>query len=207
MDILLLEDDVLLSDSIMEILQEQGFNVTSTTNAEDAIDLTYDNEYDFYIFDINLPNMSGLELLQSLKEADDNTPAIFISADVDIETISKGFEIGAKDYIKKPFAPAELLIRLNSKLEKKIFIEHKGIKYDSVSGDIHYKSKRVHLSYAQFQIFDSLMQNIGKVISRDTLMAKSEYGSDTALRVGINKIKKIFDLDIINVRSEGYLIE
>lgn len=207
MKILLLEDDNILSQSILDILKKQGFDTTIATNAEEAIDLTYDNTYDFYIFDINLPNMSGLELLQSLKEADDKTPAIFISADIDIDTIAKGFEIGAKDYIKKPFAPAELLIRLNAKLEKKIFIEHKDIRYDSISGEIYKDNKRIHLSYSQFKIFDCLFKNIGNIVKKDTLMEESEYGSDTALRVGIGKIKNTFDLKIINIRGEGYMIE
>ena len=207
MKILLLEDDNILSQSIVDILQEQDFNVTSITSAEEAIDLTYDNNYDFYIFDINLPQMSGLELLQSLKDADDKTPTILISADIDIDTIAKGFEIGAKDYIKKPFAPAELLIRLNSKLKKKVFIEYQDIKYDNISGEIHKNNKRIHLSYAQFRVFDCLFKNIGKVVEKDTLMEESEYGSDTALRVGISKIKNIFNLDIINIRGEGYMIE
>ena len=207
MKILLLEDDSVLSQSIVDILQEQGFDVESVANAEDAIDLTYDNTYDFYIFDINLPKMNGLELLQSLKEADDNTPTIFISADIDIDTIAKGFEIGATDYLKKPFAPAELLIRLNAKLQTKIFIEYKDIRYDSISGEIYQNNKRIHLSYAQFRVFDCLFKNIGKVVEKDILMEESEYGSDTALRVGIGKIKNTFGLDIINIRGEGYMIE
>ena len=207
MKILLLEDDVILSQSIVEILREQGFDITSTTNAEEAIELTYDNSYDFYIFDINLPKMSGLELLQSLKEADDKTPAIFISADIDINTIAKGFEIGAKDYIKKPFAPAELLIRLNAKLKKKIFIEHQDVRYDSVSGEIYKNNKRIHLSYSQFKIVDCLFKNIGKVVEKDILMEASEYGSDTALRVGIGKVKNTLSLEIVNIRGEGYMIE
>ena len=207
MKILLLEDDIVLSQSIVDILQEQGFDTTSATNAEEAIELTYDNNYDFYIFDINLPKMSGLELLQSLKEADDKTPTIFISADIDMDTIAKGFEIGAQDYIKKPFAPVELLIRLNAKLKKKIVIEHQDIRYDSISGEIYKNNKRIHLSYSQFKVVDCLFKNIGKVVEKDILMEETEYGSDTALRVGIGKVKNTLELDIVNIRGEGYMIE
>ena len=207
MKILLLEDDIVLSQSIVDILQEQGFDTTSATNAEEAIELTYDNNYDFYIFDINLPKMSGLELLQSLKEADDKTPTIFISADIDMDTIAKGFEVGAQDYIKKPFAPVELLIRLNAKLKKKISIEHQDIRYDSISGEIYKNNKRIHLSYSQFKVVDCLFKNIGKVVEKDILMEETEYGSDTALRVGIGKVKNTLELDIVNIRGEGYMIE
>lgn len=207
MDILLLEDDYNLAQSIEEILQTQNFNITKVVSAEEAIDLTYENKYDFYIFDINLPKMSGLELLQELRRSDDNTPTIFISANTDIDTISKSFSIGAQDYIKKPFAPVELLIRLNAKLKKNIIIKYQDIKYDSISGDIYKNEKIIYLSYPQFKIFDALIRNIGKVVQQDFLMEQTEYGSYTALRVGISKIKKLFDFNIINIRGEGYMLE
>jgi len=207
MRILLLEDDLLLSQTLVEILSEHGFEVTPVYNGEEAIELTYQQSYDMYLFDINLPDMSGIELLQSLKDADDQTPAIFISANIDIETIAKGFEVGAEDYIKKPFMPEELLIRLNAKLAKKMVIHYKNISYNTLSGDIFIDKERLYLSYAKFKIFDMLFRNIGKVVSKETLLDVSEYGSNKTLRVTIAKFKTLLDIDIKNIRGVGYTIE
>jgi DNA-binding response OmpR family regulator len=207
MKVLLLEDDMTLCETLVEILTQHGFNVTAVQTANDAIDITFENNYDIYLFDINLPDMSGIELLQSLKAADDATPTIFISANVDIETITKGFAVGAEDYIKKPFMPEELLVRLNSKLSHKMVIKHKNISYNVISEDIMLGSEKVYLSYAQFRLFDTLFKNIGKIVNKDILLEVSEYGSDNALRVALNKLKSIFDIEIKNIRGLGYTIE
>jgi DNA-binding response OmpR family regulator len=207
MKVLLLEDDNVLLETLLDILTQNGFNVTAVQNASEAIETTFKNDYDMYLFDINLPDMSGIELLESLKQADDTTPTIFISANVDIETISKGFEVGAEDYIKKPFMPEELLVRLNAKLAHKIVIRHSNVSYNIISGDILLDAKKIYLSYAQFRLFDVLFKNIGKVVNKDILLEVSEYGSDNALRVSLGKLKKILDIEIKNVRGLGYTIE
>ncbi len=207
MKVLLLEDDKLLSETLQEILTEHGFSVTSAFNATCAIDLTYENSYYIYLFDINLPDMSGIELLESLKKADDQTPTIFISANVDIETIAKGFEVGAEDYIKKPFMPEELLIRLNAKLENKMVIKYNNISYNTISEDIYLDKKKIYLSYAQLRLFDLLFKNIGRAVTKESLLDVSEYGSDNALRVAIKKLKTILGIEIKNIRGVGYIIE
>jgi DNA-binding response OmpR family regulator len=207
MKILLLEDDSILSETLVEILTHHGFKVTVVHSANQAIETTFENSYDLYLFDINLPDMSGIELLQILKEADDPTPTIFISANVDIETIAKGFEVGAEDYIKKPFMPEELLIRLNAKLANKIVIKQQNISYNIISDDIFVDGEKIYLSYAQFRLFDILFKNIGRVVNKDTLLEVSEYGSDNALRVAIKKLKTIFGIEIKNIRGLGYTIE
>jgi DNA-binding response OmpR family regulator len=207
MKILLLEDDTILSETLVEILTHHGFRVTAVYSANQAIETTFENSYDLYLFDINLPDMSGIELLENLKEADDRTPTIFISANVDMETIAKGFEVGAEDYIKKPFMPEELLIRLNAKLANKIVIKHQNISYNIISEDILIDGEKIYLSYAQFRLFDILFKNIGRTVNKDTLLEVSEYGSDNALRVAIKKLKTIFSIEIKNIRGLGYTIE
>ena len=207
MKVLLLEDDRVLSLTLIEILTQNGFNVTAVKNANDAIETTFKNAYDIYLFDINLPDMSGIELLKNLKDADDMTPTIFISANIDIETITKGFNAGAEDYIKKPFIIEELLVRLNSKLSNKMIIKHHKVSYNIISKDIIINNKKIYLSYAQFRLFDILFKNIGKVINKEVLLDVSEYGSENALRVAIKKLKTILNIEIKNIRGLGYTIE
>ena len=207
MKVLLLEDDTILSQTIYEILTQHDFEVTAVEKGQDAIDMTFLNSYDIYLFDINLPDMNGIDLLKSLKEADDQTPTIFISANDDIETIAKGFEVGAEDYIKKPFMPEELLIRLNAKLSNKMVILHKTVRYNTLSGDIFIGDKKTYLSYAQFRLVDILFRNIDKIVPKDELLEVTEYQSDNALRVSITKLKNLLDIEIKNIRGVGYTIE
>jgi len=112
--ILLMEDDRLLGETISELLTDDGYEVEWVKDGHSAAESTYDNSYSLYIFDINVPEINGFELLEDLRSASDNTPTIFISALVDLNSITKGFELGADDYIKKPFFPEELLIRVKS---------------------------------------------------------------------------------------------
>jgi len=207
MKILLLEDDIVLAETLCEILIQHGFDVATVEKGQDAIDMTFENSYDIYLFDINLPDMNGIDLLKSLKEADDQTPAIFISANEDIETIAKGFEVGAEDYIKKPFVPEELLIRLNAKLSRKMVICYQNIRYNTVSGDIFLDDKKVYLSYAQFKLVDMLFRNMDKAVTKDELLDVTEYHSDNALRVAITKLKTLLNIEIKNIRGVGYTIE
>ena len=207
MKILLLEDDTVLLQTLCEILNQHAFDVTAVEKGQDAIDMTFENSYDIYLFDINLPDMNGIDLLKSLREADDQTPAIFMSANEDIETIAKGFEVGAEDYIKKPFMPEELLIRLNAKLSKKMMICYQNIRYNIISGDIFVDDKKVYLSYAQFKLVDMLFRNMDKAVTKDELLDITEYHSDNALRVAITKLKTLLNIEIKNIRGVGYTIE
>jgi DNA-binding response OmpR family regulator len=102
MKLLLLEDDYTLGETLEEMLLEAGYQTDWVQNGEEVLEATFKNRYDLYIFDINVPKINGFDLLQELREADDNTPAIYISAMTDIVAISKGFSVGAQDYIVPP---------------------------------------------------------------------------------------------------------
>ncbi len=207
-DILLLEDDYELAETLQELLVENGYSVDMVHTGNDAIDASYDNKYALYVFDINVPDISGIELLESLREADDTTPTIFISALVDINTIAKGFEVGADDYIKKPFFPEELLIRVKAKLTHAT----KDIWYDSIryvpnKKELYVDGKLTALGEVQECLCDIFMSNIGNVLDKSILMDCLTQPSDTALRVAINKLKHTTNLPIKNVRGVGYILE
>jgi len=108
MEILLLEDDKILCESLKEFLESEGYSVDTAHRGTEVFDLTFAKTYDLYILDVNVPDTDGFDVLEALKEAGDETPAIYITALTDINSISKGFAIGAEDYIKKPFDPEEL---------------------------------------------------------------------------------------------------
>jgi DNA-binding response OmpR family regulator len=207
--ILLLEDDYELAQTIKELLEENSYIVDMVHKGNDAIDMSYENNYDLYVFDINVGDMSGLEILKSLRDADDMTPSIFISALVDMNSIAKAFEIGADDYIKKPFFPQELIIRVNAKFAHSsneiIYNEH--IKYIPSKKELYIDDKLVPLGEVQECLFDIFMQNIGRVLDKSILMECLTHPSQSALRVALNKFKHISSLELKNVRGIGYILE
>ncbi len=206
--ILLLEDEVDLAHTIKELLENEGYSVDLALKGEEAVDLSYENSYDLYIFDINLPDINGIEFLKDLKNADDKTPALFISALVDINTIAKGFEAGAEDYIKKPFLPQELIIRVNAKLKKTSQdIVYKNYRFDTNKKELFKDNKLIPLSGMLRCLCNEFMNNIGNTVDKTVLFDCLENPSDTALRVAINKLKQLSGLEIKNIRGIGYILE
>jgi len=208
-NILLLEDDTLLAETLQELLVSEGYDVTLVLDGGAAADASYEGRFDLYIFDINVPEINGLELLESLRDADDKTPAIFISALVDLNSITKGFEVGADDYIKKPFFPEELLIRVNSKLAQ---LTPSTISYGDLEFDPQKKLLRrggsvLALGEVQERLFELFITNIDQVMDKDILMECLEKPSPTALRVALTKLKQTTGLNIQNLRGVGYILE
>jgi DNA-binding response OmpR family regulator len=207
-NILLLEDDYELAETLQELLESSGYSVDLVHTGNNAIDAAYENRYELYIFDINVPDLSGIELLESLRNADDTTPTIFISALVDLNTISKGFEVGADDYIKKPFFPEELLIRVRAKLSQlNKDIQYNNIKYIPQKKELYIDDKIVALGEVQECLCDIFMNNIGNVLDKSILMDCLVHPSDSALRVALNKFKQTTNLPIKNIRGVGYILE
>lgn len=208
MRILLLEDDKMLAQTLKEILENNGYFVDLAYTYDQAVDFSYDSSYDLYLFDINLPEEDGISLAKSLKNAQDNTPVIFITALIDIDTITEAFNLGAEDFIKKPFYPQELLIRIEHKFKKQeqslIYMD---LELDIENEIVKKNGKIVDVGYNQFNILKALIENIGKPVKKDKLIELLDTPSDVGLRVMLNKIKKRFDLDIKNIRGKGYFLE
>ena len=205
--LLLLEDDPNLSKTLIKYLTREGYEIDWAKNGEEAVDLTYDNKYDLYLFDINVPLINGVDLLTSLREAEDFTPTIIISALVDITTVTKGFIAGADDYVKKPFDPQELLVRIKAKtatLKEKI--KFRDFEIDIQTKEIFYDSKLLSIGGVLRDIFISLVKNYPNPVVKDELMLFLEKPSDLALRVNISKLKKSLGIEIENVRGVGYKI-
>ena len=208
MRILLLEDDFVLGESIEEMLCEAHYTVDWARSGDDAAQLSFDHSYDLYLFDVNVPDINGFELLEQLREADDSTPTIFISALSDISSITKGFSLGADDYLKKPFFPEELLVRIEAKFAKVNQTIHCGaITYNPKTNDVTKDGSLITLGDVQFPLLRLFITNIGRTLTKESLFDLMEHPSDTALRVAINKLKQTTSWDILNVRGIGYRIE
>jgi len=205
MKILLLEDDYNLAESLKDVLELEGYEVDIASLAEEAYKKTFNKNYDLYIFDINLPDENGIEALKNLRFAGDETPTIYITALTDIDTMAKAFESGAEDFIKKPFEVEELLIRLKAKFNKKNKeIKIKDIIYNPLTKEIKKNGKIIQLGDTLKNIFHELATNLNKIVPKEKLL---DYTSEKSLRVNINKLKNKLDLEIKNIRGEGYIIE
>ena len=206
MNLLLLEDDHILSETLQLFLTREGYTVDIALDMEEAEVLTYKNNYDLYLFDINLPYGSGLELLKGLRHAGDHTPTIFITALTDMHSMVQGFELDAIDYIKKPFNPQELLIRLKAKFKNDILC-YGQIKYDKQAQVLRKNGEIIDIGNVQYKIFTMILENAGRVVHKDELYECLDHISDTALRVAITKIKQRLNIEIKNIRGKGYIIE
>jgi len=205
--LLLLEDDPNLAKTLIKYLKFNNYEVDWAKDGEEAVELSYQNKYLLYLFDINVPRLNGIDLLQSLRDAEDFTPAIIISALVDIESVTKGFMAGADDYLKKPFDPEELLLRIKVKtasLQESITFREYELYLQS--NEIFYKGEPLFLGTVQKGIFMALLKNNPNPVTYDELLNLLDKPSENALRVNIAKLKKMLNLEIKSIRGVGYKI-
>ena len=116
--ILLLEDDLQLSDTVKQFLEYQEYEVVTAYDAHEAKEKLYETHVDLMLLDIKVPYQNGFDLLAELREEGNTTPAIFITSLHSVENVTRGFDVGGDDYIRKPFALKELLVRIESLLRR-----------------------------------------------------------------------------------------
>jgi len=205
--ILLLEDDPNLAKSLVKYLQRHDYKVDWAKQGEEAIALSYDNRYDLYLFDVNVPLVNGIDVLCGLRQAEDRTPTIIISAQIDIDSMTKGFTAGADDYVKKPFDPEELLLRIKAKtmLLKESISVH-GYSLGVSNHEVYRDNVLWGMGAVQKSIFIQLLMSYPSPVSKELLMESLVTQNDGALRVNIVKLKKETGLEIQAVRGVGYKI-
>lgn len=217
MKILLLEDEMMLRTSIKEYLEDMGYFVTCFSDGKKANDDMMENRYDLHILDINVPNISGLELFEKRNEEHDYTPTIFISANTDIDVISDAFDLGAIDYLKKPFHLKELGIRIQKEIEiiqsnqSKVVNLSKNYSFSMETNTLYYNKDAQQLTKKKLEIIRYLTTNIGIIIDIDTFREyiwDNEPVSDATIRTELNRLKKVLHEDFIkNIKGVGYTIE
>lgn len=206
--ILLLEDDEILSQTLVQFLKEAKYNVTLVNDGEDALEATYRETFDLYLLDINVPLLNGIDFLKLMRDTGDKTPAFFISALRDIDSLSQAFDSGCDDYIKKPFDIDELFIRIASKLKSSNpIIVYKDIRFDLLENRVFQEDKEIDLGNVEKAIFSLLIRNSSITINKSMLFDLMHKPSDGALRVLINKLRKTLHVEITNIKSIGYKLE
>ncbi len=212
MKILLLEDDKLYNETLKEFLEDEGFIVDSVLDPLSAYDLAYQNCYDLYIFDINLPFEDGIKALKSLRDGEDFTPTIFITSRDDKESLIKGLKVGADDYLKKPIDLDELLIRIEvilRRYKKQNIIKIGNYKLDTDKKKLYLNNKEQNLTAAPFELLLYFIKNQNRVITYDEIYNNVWQDKVTyaTLRVYISTLKHYFSDAIQNIRGVGYIFD
>ena len=216
MNILLLEDDVILSEILSEHLSEKGYFVSAVYDGEEAYEKLLCLRYDLMLLDVNVPLLSGFELLKLLKEQHVTTPAIFITSLDSAHDLKKGFDFGCDDYLKKPFELLELDARIEH-LIKVYNLDAAHMKIDSQNYldmstyELVKDGQKIKLSKKDFEIIRYFLSQKDRIISHDELVANiwldGEVPSDATLRTYIKNIRAHLGRDFITtVKGVGYRV-
>jgi len=216
MKILLLEDDQLLNNAISKFLTLKGHKVHTFREGKSAKKSIEEMPYDLLILDINVPYINGLTLFEEIQKKKIQIHTIFISAIIDIDDISRAFDLGCHDYLKKPFHLKELELRID-KLLQSSYIPNTHLRLSqNYSLDLENETLMFHgetqtLSERHLKIIILLANNRNRVVDYALFQ---EYAWDCmdvevpTIRAEINRIKKLLKEDIIiNIRNMGYMIK
>ncbi|TKX32779.1 two-component system response regulator DccR [Campylobacter aviculae] len=217
--ILLLEDDLSLSEIIEEYLIDQGYKVYVCSNAQEALELAYEKHFDLWILDVKVPLGDGFSLLKELRECGKQTPAIFMTSLNTVDDLKEGFESGCDDYIKKPFELAELSIRIQSLLKRAFSHKNEdyedlgnGFKFSFTSQILYHFDKALSLPGKEIKLLSLLLKNKNNFLSSEQIFEELwEYGeepSELSLRAYVKNLRKLLGKEkIINQRGRGYRYE
>ena len=172
MRILYVEDEKILADAVTHLLKKADINVDWAEDGEEGLRLAKKPTYDCLVLDIMLPKMSGLEILEIIRKQGIKTPVIMLSALSEVEDKIKGLEIGADDYLAKPFKTSELIARLNALARRPALRETKTIQYEDLELDTDNRTVNgLSLTEKETEILKMLIESNNKTVPKDHILA------------------------------------
>lgn len=224
--ILLVEDDLNIIQNLKELLKAEGFEVIAATRQSEALKYLDEEKFDLILLDISLPDGSGYAICSAAKantidNLNKDVPVIFITAYDDEISAVTGLDMGAEDYITKPFRPRELVSRIKNTLRRndkaKSIIEIDDLKVDSLKGTVHKGNEEIFLSVLEYRLLLVFLNNKGVVMSRNKLLEEiwdiaGEFVNDNTLTVYIKRLREKIEDDpqkptiIKTVRGLGYKV-
>lgn len=214
MKVFLLEDELMLQGAIVEYLSTIGYEVDACEDGEEAYEMILQNSYDLFIFDINTPSIDGLTLLEKLQKEKIFIPTIFISAITKIEQITKAYELGCYDYLKKPFHLKELTLHIErllkmADLKSKHFVKlSKMYSYDLENHRLLFDNEEQLLTPKQAQIINLFASNINRTVDFEMLrhyVWDDGLVENATMRAEVHRVKQILKEDlIVNLKGIGY---
>ncbi len=216
--IFLVEDDKAIARNLVLLLHSEGFTVTHAPTRNEAFAVLAENKFDLALIDISLPDGNGFTVCTEIKETQD-VPVIFLTASGDEASVVTGLNMGADDYITKPFRPRELIARIRTALRKSgsfgSSFEFCGLHVDTASGVVKKNGKEVFLSALEYRLLLVFISNPKSIITRGRLLdelwdAAGEFVNDNTLTVYIKRLREKIENDptkpqiILTVRGTGY---
>ncbi|MGM0520024.1 MAG: response regulator [Campylobacterota bacterium] len=220
MKILVVEDDIKIVNFLKKGLQEESYSVDYCLNGDEAIYLASVNIYDIILLDIMIPIKDGIEVCKEIRLNKINTPIIMLTAKNTTEDTIKGLDIGANDYLSKPFSFSELLARIRVQLRLKnenqtIILKIADLQIDLVKKCVHRAGKKIELTAKEFSLLEYLIRNKNSILSESVILSSLSNMEDTNISNIINvyiyrlrnKIDKPFKKKLIKtVRGMGFKI-
>ena len=224
MRILVVEDEKKINDIIVKTLKQEKYGVDSCFDGEEALDYIFSVEYDIILLDIMLPKRDGFEVLKSIRKKGIKTPVLFLTAKDEIEDRVKGLDLGADDYLVKPFAFEELLARIRVLLRKNSgsgedtgnVLKIANLTVDCNKHEVFRDDILIKLSAKEFSILEYMMRNRGRVVSKEKIeehVWDFDYeGGSNIVEVYIKFLRKKIDNDfspklIHTIRRVGYVLK
>ena len=218
-NIFLVEDDKAIAKNITLLLQSEGFKIIHASSKNEAVNVFKNNKFDLALVDISLPDGNGFTVCTEIKEIQKNVPVIFLTASGDESSVVTGLNMGADDYIIKPFRPRELVARIKAALRNSgkspSAFEISGLYVDTCSGIVKKNGNEVFLSPLEYRLLLVFISNPKSIITRDRLLnelwdAAGEFVSNNTLTVYIKRLREKIEKDptspeiILTVRGTGY---
>jgi two-component system response regulator MprA len=219
--ILIVDDDQNLLKMLRRTLVYEGFEVITGTNGSEALDAVHSEQPDLLILDWMMPKMDGLSVVETLRSVDNTIPIIMLTARDAVESRVEGLENGADDYLIKPFAPAELVARINAQLRKSNpkSIEHEltysFLKLTPATREVFVDNERIVLTPTEYDLMYYFLLNPRQVLERTQILQRvwgyDFYGDENVLEVYIGYLRKKIEINgrprlIQTVRSIGYVL-
>jgi two-component system, OmpR family, response regulator len=213
--ILLLEDDLNLSETVCEYFEEHGFDVVCVYDGDEAISAIYENSFDLLLLDVNVPNKNGFDVLKEIRKEKNSVPAIFTTSLNSMDSLEEGYLSGCDDYIRKPFELKELLFRVQTILKREF--AHKNdvinitpeITFNSISNELKHNDEEIKLNLKELKLLKLFLQHPNELLVHDRIYDyvwdyDEEY-SDNSLRTYIKNLRKILGKDkIVSLKKLGY---
>ena len=213
--ILLLEDDLNLSDTVCDYLEEKGFEVICVYDGEEALSSIYENSFDLLLLDVNVPIKNGFQVLKEIRKDGNDTPAIYITSLNSMDSLEQGYLNGCDDYVRKPFELKELLIRIQTILKREFLQKSEivniteTITFNSISSELKDANEEIKLNLKELKLLKFFLQHPNELLVHDRIYDyvwdyDEEY-SDNSLRTYIKNLRKILGKDkIVSLKKLGY---
>ncbi len=219
MRILIAEDDQVLADGLLRSLRAAGYAADQVSSGSEADAALADHEFDCVILDLGLPKMHGLDVLRRVRARGSSVPVLILTAADSVEQRVKGLDLGADDYMAKPFSLQELEARVRALTRRGLgsaatIIKHGPLSFDATGRVAYIDDRMIELSARELSLLEVLLQRAGRLVSKDQLVERlCEWGeevSNNAIEVYIHRLRKKIEqgpIRIATVRGLGYCLE